>query len=767
MTATINEQTAEPVWKKTTCILCESNCGVEVRIEDGHFTRIKGNKAHVGSKGYTCEKALRLDSYQNHRARLASPMRRRDDGTYEEVDWDTAIREVAARLVAIRDSHGGDKIFHYGGGGQGNHLGGVYGRGVQSALGVTYRSNALAQEKTGEAFVEARLYYAHTRGDVEHTEVAVFLGKNPWMSHGFPEARRVLKEIANDPDRAMIVIDPRRTRSAQLADHHLAVKPGTDAFCIAAILAILVRDGLCDDEFMADHVADAEPVLEVLRAVPIDDYADRCGLPVAELEAVAHRIGRAQSCTIFEDLGIEQAPHSTLVSYLQRLIWIFRGSFAKPGAMFPHTAISQVSGSGGGKNRQRQTPVTGAPIISGLIPCNSIANEILADHPDRFRAMIIESSNPVHSLSESGTFREAMRALDFSVVIDVAMTETARQADYVLPASSQYEKPEAIFFTNEFPDNVFTLRKPVLPPLAGTLSEPEIHSRLLEEIGAYTEEDLAPLRAAAAEGRTAFATAFLEAVAANPSLTAVGASVLYRTLGPTLPEGMAEAAVVWFLAQSCAMNHPEAVERAGFMAGTAADGSEGNAGDALFDAIIESDDGVVFTRHLWPQAWDLLSVSEDRRMRVHIPQLLELLRALPDAPRSYTTDAYPLVLSAGERRSFTANTIFRDPDWRKTGRDGALRVSPADAGSYGLVDGDRVRLTTRGGITETLVEIDDAMQAGHISIPNGYGLDHPDENGEHQRVGIAPNELTELGWQDEIAGTPWHKHVPAQIERIS
>ena len=750
----------EPTWHKTTCILCESNCGVEVRVEDGRFARIRGNKAHVGSKGYTCEKALRLDHYQNHRARLASPMRRRDDGTYEEIDWDTAIAEVAGSLAAVRDTHGGDKIFHYGGGGQGNHLGGAYGQALQSALGVVYRSNALAQEKTGEAFVEARLYHAHTRGDVENTEVAVFLGKNPWMSHGFPEARRVLKEIAKDPERSMVVIDPRRTRSAELADHHLAVRPGTDAFCVAAILGVMVRDDLLDDRFVADHVADAEPVLDEIRRIPIEDYAERCGIPLADIEAVARRIGEAETCTIFEDLGIEQAPHSTLVSYLQRLIWIFRGSWARVGGMYPHTNLTQLGGGGGGRRRQKLTPVTGAPIIAGLIPCNSIADEILTDHPDRFRAMIIDSSNPAHSLADSERFREAMRALDFSVVVDVAMTETARQADYVLPASSQYEKPEAVFFTHEFPDNVFTLRKPVLPALEGTLSEPEIYARLCEAMGAYTEEDLDPLRAAAAAGRDEFASAFMEAAAARPELTGVGACVLYRTLGPTLPRGMQEAAAVWFLAQMCAMNHPEAVARAGFEAT-----GDGSAGDALFDAILASDDGVIFTRHRHEEAWDLVSV-DDRRLRVHLPQLLDLLRELPDAPRSYTTDQFPMVLSAGERRSFTANTIFRDPDWRKTDREGALALSPADATAHGLVDGDRVRLTTRGGTTETPVRVDDAMQAGHMSIPNGLGLDHPDETGEHRRVGVAPNELTELGWEDEIALTPWHKHVPARIEKL-
>lgn len=450
------------------------------------------------------------------------------------------------------------------------------------------------------------------------------------------------------------------------------------------------------------------------------------------------------------------------MSYLQRLIWIVRGSFAKPGSMHPHTAFSPVLGSAGGTSegkRVKVTPVTGAPIISGLIPCNSIADETLTDHPDRFRAMIIESSNPAHSLADSPRFREAMRSLEFSVVIDVAMTETARQADYVLPAASQYEKPEAVFFNFEFPNNVFSLRKPVFPPAEGTLSEPEIHSRIVEALDAYSDEDLEPLRTAAATGRGDFAEAFANAVAAKPSLAKVGACVLYRTLGPTLPTGLAEAAALWYPAQLCATTYPDAVQRAGIDSGPT------GLGDALFDAVLASDDGVVFTSHLHEQAWDLLRV-DDRRIHAHIPRMLELLRALPDAPVSYTSIEFPLILSAGERRSFSANTIFRDPVWRKTDRDGALAINPVDAARYGLADGDQVRITTAAGEALASVGIDDSMQQGHVSIPNGMGLDHPDDNGEHQRVGVAPNELTAIGWQDEIALTPWHKHVPAQLERI-
>ena len=255
-------------WQQTACILCSVNCGIEVQTKDGHITRIRGDRAHPASRGYACEKAQRLDHYQNGRHRLSTPLRRRADGSFEPIDWDTAIREVAERLVDIRDTHGGPTIFYYGGGGQGNHLGGAYGSATRRALGSIYASNALAQEKTGEFWVDGQLFgrpRCHTTGDYEHAEVAIFVGKNPWQSHGFPRARATLREIAADPLRTLIVIDPRRTETAELADVHLRVRPGTDAFCLSAILACLVQEELLAHDFLAAHASGLDTVLAALR----------------------------------------------------------------------------------------------------------------------------------------------------------------------------------------------------------------------------------------------------------------------------------------------------------------------------------------------------------------------------------------------------------------------------------------------------------------------------------------------------------------------
>lgn len=743
--------TTTPTWQKTACILCECNCGIEVQVEDRQLLKIRGDKSHPSSAGYTCEKPLRLDRYQNGTPRLTSPLRRRADGSYEEIDWDTAISEIAQKLAAIRDEHGGDKIFFYGGGGQGNHLGAGYGQALQAALGVRYRSNALAQEKTGEMYVDGRLYGGHTKGDFEHAEVVVFVGKNPWQSHSFPRARPVLKEMAADPDRTMVVIDPRVSETAAMADIHLQVRPGTDAWCLAALGAVLVQEDLIDHAFVADHTTGAEPVLAAYREIDVADYAQRCGVDEDLIRTTARRIAAAESACTYEDLGIQQAPHSTLSSYLNKMLWILTGNFAKRGGMFLHSMFAALAGGGGGGG-SKTTPVTGARIISGLVPCNSIAEEIDTHHPDRFRAMWVDSVNPAHSLADSAGFRRAMRKLDLSVVIDIAMTETALEADYVLPAATQFEKWECTFFNVDFPENVFHLRAPLMDPLPGTLPEPEVYARVVRALGVVDEASLEPLRVAAEAGLASYADAFFAAVGADPRLMGLAGYVLYETLGPTLGDARGTAAL-WGVSQLCAMNQPASVARAGFT------GTGFEPGNRLFERILTGE-AVVFTRDDHDHAWDYVR-RPDRRFTLEIPELIDRLRDLATEQSSWTTEEFPYVLSAGERRAFTANTIIRDPSWRRRDAGGALRISADDAWALSVRDGDSLRVVTERGSAVAVVEVTDTLQQGHVSLPNGLGVAHPDGT-----PGVAPNELTSLHHRDPIAGTPWHKYVPARLERV-
>ena len=743
---------AELPWRPNACILCECNCGIEIRIgADGRtFDKIRGDKLHPASQGYTCNKALQLDRYQNGRAeRLTRPLRRRADGGFDEIDWDTAITEVADRLGRIRDQHGGETIFYYGGGGQGNHLGGAYAPATMAAFGMRYRSSALAQEKTGEFWVSARMLGLPTRADFEHCEVALFVGKNPYQSHGFPRARAVLKEIAKDPARAIIVIDPVRSDTAELADFHLQLRPGTDLYVVTALAAVLVQEQLVDAAWLAEHADGVDAVTAVLRSVPIARYCEIADVPEELLRAAARRIAGAASVAVAEDLGVQMNRDSTLVSYVERLVWLLTGNLGKTGAQYAFSGMSAIGRDRGYPAGQWPTsPVVGAPIISGLVPCNVIPDEILTDDPHRYRAMFVESANPAHSLADSARMRAALEALELVVVIDVAMTETARLADYVLPAPTQFEKFEATFFNFDFPRNIFHLRHPVLEPVGDVLAEPEIHARLVEAAGALGEDDYAPLRAAAATGRTAFAEAFLARMG-DPEARRLGAVLLYRTLGPTLPHDAAAAAALWPAAHACAAANPSGVARAGYGEGL-------DAGERLFDAIVEGSHAVVLTDDTPDETWRRL---KGRRIQLDLPELLAEVAALPARPRPDADGAWPFVLSAGERRAFTANTIMRDPTWRKRDATGTLRISELDAARLGVAPGGRVRLSTKRGSAEVLVEPTDRMRAGHISLPNGLGL-----TTDGVTTGVAPNELTASEDRDEWVGTPRHKHVPARLE---
>jgi anaerobic selenocysteine-containing dehydrogenase len=200
------------------------------------------------------------------------------------------------------------------------------------------------------------------------------------------------------------------------------------------------------------------------------------------------------------------------------------------------------------------------------------------------------------------------------------------------------------------------------------------------------------------------------------------------------------------------------MQRAGF------EGEPAEVGDALFDALLASKSAVVFSVDDWEESFARVN-TPNRRLQLAVPELFEELDSLADEPAPGASAEFPFVLSAGERRSFTANTIIRNPEWRRKDRAGALRMHPDDAKHVGVSDGGRVRVTTRRGSAEVEVELSDRMQPGHVSLPNGLGVDFPDTDGA-RITGVAPNELTHGADRDWLAGTPWHKHTPARVEAL-
>jgi len=203
----------------------------------------------------------------------------------------------------------------------------------------------------------------------------------------------------------------------------------------------------------------------------------------------------------------------------------------------------------------------------------------------------------------------------------------------------------------------------------------------------------------------------------------------------------------------CFLRYPESVRRAGFANG-----------DELFNAVLDSPSGLIFSVDDYDESWKRLGTLGGK-INLAIPDLYDELTGLATETPPGADGDYPFLLSAGERRSYTANTIFRNPQWRKKDCD-ALRISPDDARQLGLGDGDLARVTTKRAAVEVAIEITDTMQSGHVSLPNGLGLDYKGIDLEVNPIGVAPNDLTASEDRDWVAGTPWHKSVPARVEAV-
>ncbi|EOR07463.1 molybdopterin-dependent oxidoreductase [Acinetobacter genomosp. 15BJ] len=747
----------------TACILCSRNCGLSVEIEDNQFQKIKGDDQHPFSQGYICQKAARLQHYQQHADRLTSPLKRQADGSFKEISWEQAIQEIAEQLVQIRNTHGGTAFASVGGGGQGNHLGAAYGRQLLYAMKSFYSYNSLAQEKTGDFWVNGRLFGSqscHTTEDVEYADYVLFIGTNPFQAHGIPNARDTLKHIKKDPHRTMVVFDPRVTETAKQADIHVQLKPGTDAYLMSAMIAIMLQEELYDQRFIQQHTHGFDQVKQAFLAVPIDEYIQKADVSAELIYQIVRDFAQAKRACVRIDLGIQHTLNTTLNGYLEKLLYLLTGNFGKQGGNNLHTMFIPILSNTDERNpKYRRTVHHKMFPISGFFPPNILPDEILKAGEKRVRVVFVDSCNPLLTYPDTAAYEQAFQSLELLVVVDVAMTETARMAHYVLPAHSQFEKWEFTGFNLEFPKNGFHLRHPLFKAQGNSLPEAEIYTRLLEAMQVIPPQF--PILSKIAEKDSAN-TAYLAyfgalgvSFAKNKKLIPYAASIVYRTLGKTLPNDAASTALLLPICMQYAAHHYQAVKQAGYV------GNRLNLGVKLFQNILQQRSGAVLSQHDYADVWELIAYK-DKKIRLAIPEMFIELAQLKQGSMTLTTD-YPFILLAGERRSYNANQIYRDPAWRKVDAEGRLRINPEDAQTFGVETGQMLYCISEHGKIQVTVELDEGMRNGVVSLPHGYGLRY--RGGEP--VGPQLNRLTSAQHCDPLSKTPYHKYVPVRLERLT
>lgn len=758
----------------TVCVLCSHNCGIVVDVAEGRISKVRPDRSNPITQGYTCHKAQRVGHYAEHAQRVEQPLERQPDGSFLPVSWDDAISRIAARLGAVKADHGGTAIALLGVGGQANHLDGPYALTLMRALGSRWWFNALAQEKTQHALTDRWMFDAPAtvflHADAEHSDFVLMIGTNPMLSNRGRRAPLLIKEIVTDPARTLVVVDPRVTETARRADVHLQLRPGSDALLLLGMIQHLLQHDRVDPAPQGP-LRGLDALRELISEADPAELARRCGLEPKQLTDVADAFASAGRASIFVDLGLEQSRHSTLTAYLMRVLLALTGNLGvKGGNTWLGTFASEMPIADSPLPRAPVSGIEAIPMWApfGMFSPNLFAEEVLSDGEDRIRAAIVEGSNPMIQFADTPSVRRALEALDLLVVIDPAFSETAHFADYVLPTPVGYEKWEYAGFPKGFPEIHAQVRPPVLRPPAGALPEPEIYHRLALALGVATPapawaHKLGARHASSVGGPMLLGALVAAAALRDRDLDVLQARLLfwlYEVVGPHLKSpGLV---FLWFTCLSYAVTNRRDIQRSH---PEARFWNPARLGQWLFDELMAHPEGLEVARlDASTNLTDNLRTS-DGRIVLDVPQMFDELRSILAAPADEVDVDFPLVLNGGMRTRWNANTIQRDPAWRKgAGPHCTVRVHPDDASARGLQDGASVTVHTRTGAVTLPLELDATSRPGHVHIPNGFGLAYPDPvTGELKVTGVNINELTEAAARDPYTGCPHHKLVLCQV----
>jgi anaerobic selenocysteine-containing dehydrogenase len=737
----------------TNCVLCSQNCGLEITVADNRIVKVRPDRSNVRSEGYVCRKGLKVAHHQHHADRLTHPVKR-VGGRFERISWDQAIDEIATRLKEIVDRHGPRSFAYMGGGGQGSHFEAAFGVRLLRGMGSQYHYTALGQEYAGMLWVHGRMFgrqYLKLIPDLPETDVLLVMGWNGMQSHGSHQAPRHLQRLAKDPNKCLIVVDPRRSETAKIADIHLAIRPGTDALLLRAMVAIVLQEGWENRHYLERHASGLANVAELFSSFDARAAIRTCHLDYERVREVCRLLGTRKSCIRY-DLGLLMNRHSAVSSYLTVLLQALCGRIGvRGGSVFPGHIMPLGSHSDERDERTWRTVATGSFPVMGAYPPNVMPEEILSDHPQRLRAVYVSGSNPLRSYADTTAYETAFRRLDLLVTTELAMTETAVLSHYVLPARSGYESWDGTFFSVTFPELFFQMRRPIVEPDGEPLENGEILLRLADRLG------LVPpipdtLIDAAARSRAEFGRALGKYVQDNPAAAKTMPFVLGKTLGKAL--GSVHLAALWGLLQSAPGRSARTPRRSGSPRVPVSRTRSSQ-------AILDRPEGLWISRIEPGHNLEHLH-TEDGRIRLHVPELTaeirELDTSLEEAALSPDPE-FPLVLMAGRHMLANANTLMRDSAWLEGDHSCTVTMNPADAASLGLEGGQVVRVTTAAGSVEVELELTDTERKGHVTIPHGFGLFH-----RGRTYGVNVNRLTKNTHRDEF-GTPLHRYVPCRVER--
>ncbi len=708
---------------------------------------------------------MNIKHYQHHADRLTHPLKKVGD-TFEKITWEQALDEVAQKLSAITGEHGSRSLaLMMGGGTIGCPSQAVFAVNVLRGLGSQYFYSALAQELTGRFWADGKTYgsqHLHTTPHLDETDMLLTVGWNPMMSHHTPQARRVLTKLSKDPDKLLVVVDPRRSETARIANTHLAIRPGTDALFYRAMISIILDQGWHDQNYIEQHVRGFKTISPWFTDFDAKAALDVCELDYEKVREVCQLFATRNS-SHHSDLGVLMTRHSTLISYLENVLLAICGRIGVNGGnVFP-------IGLRGGGGKPRETPderesrlwrtvSTDYPVIAGTYPPNVMPEEILTEHADRLRAVIVSGANPLRSYADTSAYEEAFKRLDLLVTVEIAMTETAALSHYILPAQSAYESWDGgVEIEGGFPKIFLQMRQPVLKPEEERIEAAEIFLRLADRLNLIPDIPETLYEAAESRDRLKFGMALMQFLKSDPRAGKSLPFVLAKTLGKKL--GSVQQASIWGLLQTLPPLVQDMAKRLGFQSGP-------GLGEELFQTVLNHPQGF-WLGEVDVGHWDHFKMlaTEDGRIHLDIPEMADWIQEIEPALETEKMkdgeDEYPFIMSSGRHMDYNASTQMRNPIWNQGKRACTALMHPGDAETFGFNDGQVVKITTEAGEEKIELEVTKATRSGYIMIPHGFGLTYQGEI-----YGANANRLAKNTHRDRIAGTPLHRYIRCRVTPV-
>jgi len=740
-------------WHKTGCVLCAQNCGLEILVEDNRMVKVKPDKSNPKSQGYVCRKGLNVIHHQYPKDRITEPMKKVGDA-FEPISWDQAIEEIAAKMKSIVGSHGPRAIAYMGASAQGGHSEGAYGLSILRALKSQNFYSSAGQEFASSWWLYGRMLgkqYNLPIPDEHHTEMLVGWGWNGMESHQMPRAPLVLKQISKDPEKLLVIIDPRKSETAAIANIHLPVRPGTDAILIKAMISIIIGNEWENKAYIDEHVEGWEAVRPWFENFDVKAAIDVCELDYNQVLELCRLMTTRKWC-MHPDLGIYMGRNSVLNSYLMNILGAICGVFCVSGGnVIPGMVVPMGFHADERDPKTWKTVVTNMPpAAAGSFPPAVMPEEILNEHPERIRAVHVSACNPLRAYPDTTAYEEAFSRLDLLVVNDIVMSETARLAHYVLPCRTYYESWDTTFFPWTFPKVFFQLRRPIVTPPEKCLEASQIFTLIADKLGLIPTipEDLYE---AAKGDRLTFGAKLMEWAATEPKALKTMPFVLAKTLGREWDS--AAKAGLWGVTMTAPKSFRKNAARIGFEPGL-------DQGDRIFQALLDNPEGIWIGEADPEENFKALKTPSGK-VEVFVPELedeAENLNAENEAQDLKLSAEYPMILSAGRHTRYNINTLIRGQDWNKGKRACTVAVNPVDAEEMGFSDGQNVKVTTEAGSETGELQVSDQVRKGTVLIPHGFGLIYGDTV-----YGLNVNKLTKNTHRD-LLGTPMHRFVPCRVE---